>query len=124
MLRLGFASGLPTLRSAPLTRGCVVVQAIAVAAAYARDDWPLLVVAPASCRLLWADELERWLPGVLAPRDITLIFSKEDRVATPEQLTKVCVVPIRKHIDLRMWCVTKDLEGKPPLGRQSRANGG
>jgi SNF2 family DNA or RNA helicase len=28
-------------------------------------EWqPLLVIRPASLRLLWAEELEKWLPGL------------------------------------------------------------
>ncbi len=37
------------------------VQAIALAASFA-EDWPLLVVCPASLRYVWAAELEKWLP--------------------------------------------------------------
>ena len=46
------------------------VQAIAMAACY-REEGPLLVVCPASMRLVWADELERWLP-FLSPLDVHL----------------------------------------------------
>lgn len=28
----------------------------------AQDEWPLLVIAPASMRLVWAEELEKWMP--------------------------------------------------------------
>lgn len=58
------------------------VQAIALASCYA-DEWPLLIVVPASLRLVWAEELEKWLPHV-SPRDIKVIeggkdkFSKKD----------------------------------------------
>lgn len=41
-------------------------QAILLAAQFA-DEWPLLVVCPASMRYIWAAELERWLPTGLAP---------------------------------------------------------
>ena len=37
------------------------VQGIALASCY-RQEWPLLVIVPASLRLMWAEELERWLP--------------------------------------------------------------
>lgn len=46
------------------------LQAIAMAACY-REEGPLLVVCPASMRLVWADELERWLP-FLSPLDVHL----------------------------------------------------
>ncbi len=45
-------------------------QAIAIAACY-REEWPLLVICPASLRLVWAEELERWLP-FLSPLDVHL----------------------------------------------------
>lgn len=49
------------------------VQALCVAQCY-RDEWPLLVIAPASLRLLWAVEIEKWLPDIL-PSDILLLTS-------------------------------------------------
>ena len=55
------------------------VQAIALASCY-EDEWPLLVVVPASLRLVWAEELERWLPH-LRPSSIHVIEGKEHRVA-------------------------------------------
>lgn len=39
------------------------VQALAIATCY-RDQWPLLVVAPAALRLVWVEQIEVWLPGV------------------------------------------------------------
>lgn len=45
-----------------------------------QDEWPLLIVVPASLRLVWAEELERWLPH-LRPSRIHVIEGKEHRVA-------------------------------------------
>lgn len=58
------------------------VQAIALACHY-RREWPMLVVVPASMRLVWADELEKWVPG-LQPGDINVVYkmSDTDRLAT------------------------------------------
>lgn len=39
------------------------VQAIALARLF-RHEWPLLVIAPPSMKLAWADELEKWLPDM------------------------------------------------------------
>jgi hypothetical protein len=40
-------------------------------------DWrPLLVICPASLRLTWADELDRWLPG-LPPSQIHVVDASE-----------------------------------------------
>lgn len=55
------------------------VQAIALAAAYRTDDWPLLVVAPSSLRLVWAEEMEKWLLD-LSPRNIHVIMDKTDAI--------------------------------------------
>ena len=38
-----------------------------------QEEWPVLVVVPASLRLMWAEELERWLPHI-RPRDVHIIF--------------------------------------------------
>lgn len=55
------------------------VQAIALASCF-QEEWPLLVIVPASLRLVWAEELEKWLPH-LRPACIHLVEGKEDRVA-------------------------------------------
>ena len=54
------------------------VQALALATCY-RDKWPLLIVVPASLRLSWAEEIEKWIPDV-SPEDIHIIFDKHDRL--------------------------------------------
>lgn len=43
-----------------------------------QEEWPLLVIVPASLRLVWAEEIERWLPHV-RPGDVTVIEGKDDR---------------------------------------------
>ncbi len=47
-----------------------------------QEEWPLLVVAPAGLRLVWAEELEKWLPQ-LRPSTIHVIEGREGRVAPP-----------------------------------------
>lgn len=54
------------------------LQAIALASCY-REEWPLLVVCPASLRLVWAEELEKWLPQ-LRPARIHVIEGREQRI--------------------------------------------
>lgn len=44
------------------------LQALAAMACY-REEWPLLIVVPASLRLVWAEAVEAWLP-FLRPTDI------------------------------------------------------
>jgi len=53
------------------------VQAIALAACHMHEWTPLLVVCPASIRLLWCEELEKWLPS-LRPCDITVVQGNAD----------------------------------------------
>lgn len=53
------------------------------------DAWPLLVVVPASMRLVWAEELEKWLPD-LPPHEIRVIEGKADRVI-PRDIPQVTV---------------------------------
>jgi SNF2 family DNA or RNA helicase len=42
-----------------------------------RDEWPLLIVVPASMRYSWIDEIEKWLPD-LHSTDICLVRSGQD----------------------------------------------
>lgn len=99
------------------------VQAIALASCY-QDEWPLLVVAPASLRLVWAEELEKWLPH-LRPGAIHVIEGKEHRLAqvggagrgpgpgarAGRQLLQA--VPACEHAPIRRCCVALPL----PPGR-------
>ena len=58
--------------------------------AIAQDEWPLLVVVPASLRLAWAEELARWLPH-LRPSAVHLIEGRTDR------LDGSTAPPVRAH---------------------------
>uniref|UniRef100_A0A8C4QQN8 SWI/SNF-related matrix-associated actin-dependent regulator of chromatin subfamily A-like protein 1 n=1 Tax=Eptatretus burgeri TaxID=7764 RepID=A0A8C4QQN8_EPTBU len=53
------------------------VQAICIAAYY-RQDWPLLVVAPSSVRFTWAEAFRRWLPA-LDPQEIQVVVKCRDK---------------------------------------------
>lgn len=71
------------------------VQALALAAAYRSDSWPVLVIVPASMRLQWAEEFEKWLPG-LNPGSIHLIADKSDQLRpTDKTLPPVCIISFR-----------------------------
>ena len=45
-----------------------------------QDQWPLLVVVPASLRLAWAEELAKWLPHV-RPSQVHVIEGRTDRLS-------------------------------------------
>lgn len=64
------------------------LQAIALASCY-EPEWPLLVVVPASLRLVWAEEFERWLPH-LRPCSVHVIEGKEQRLTGSGAGAKVC----------------------------------
>ena len=40
------------------------IQAICIAYLY-KNDWPMLIVTPASLKFTWRDEILKWLPSVL-----------------------------------------------------------
>lgn len=44
-----------------------------------QEDWPLLIIVPASLRLVWAEELERWLPH-LRPSTIHVIENSATKI--------------------------------------------
>lgn len=54
------------------------VQAICIAAYY-RNEWPLLVVAPSSVRFTWAEAFRRWLPS-LSPDSINVAVKAKDNL--------------------------------------------
>ncbi|KAF2076050.1 hypothetical protein CYY_002664 [Polysphondylium violaceum] len=50
------------------------IQAIAVACYYI-TEWPLLIITPSSLRLPWADQIEKFLGGVIDSLDIKVIMN-------------------------------------------------
>jgi len=58
------------------------IQAIATCCAF-RDDWPVLIIVPNSVRLVWADELERWIPD-LGPEAVNVVKTSSDLISTFE----------------------------------------
>ena len=53
------------------------VQAIGLAYIY-KNDWPMLIITPASLKFTWKDELLNWLPS-MRPEDIHLFKKGNER---------------------------------------------
>ncbi len=52
------------------------IQALSVAYYY-REQWPLLIVVPASLRYSWVEEIEKWFPDI-DPSEINIIQNGSD----------------------------------------------
>ena len=75
-----------------------------------QEEWPLLIIVPASLRLVWAEELERWLPH-LRPSSIHVIEGKSDRLQGSD-LPAVCITSY--EMMQRLTCdACKGTDGKP-----------
>ncbi|MEE6488805.1 hypothetical protein FKM82_015387 [Ascaphus truei] len=57
------------------------IQAICIAAYY-REEWPLLVVAPSSVRFTWAEAFHRWLPSVNAESVNVIVTGRDCQTAS------------------------------------------
>eukprot|EP00760_Papus_ankaliazontas_P015126 PhM_4_TR16358/c0_g2_i1/m.81850 len=64
----------------------------AIATMDSLEAYPCLVVCPASVRVMWADQLERWLPHRIEPRDVHLVQSCNDRLGPHEIASKKVVL--------------------------------
>lgn len=58
------------------------VQALAVAACYGPDDWPLIIVTPSTMKLVWLDAVRTWLPPSLQPAEEDLLVVNDGKTAT------------------------------------------
>jgi SWI/SNF-related matrix-associated actin-dependent regulator 1 of chromatin subfamily A len=47
------------------------IQALGIAYIY-KQDWPLLIITPASLKFIWRDEILKWLPDFVCSEDIQL----------------------------------------------------
>lgn len=57
------------------------IQAICIAAYY-REEWPLLVVAPSSVRFTWAEAFQRWLPSVTSDSINVIVTGRDGQSAS------------------------------------------
>ncbi len=67
------------------------LEALSIAAVY-RDEWPLLIVCPASVRLTWAKQVERWYHFLNPVQDIQVFRSHADQIMPG---VRVCIVSYR-----------------------------
>lgn len=75
-----------------------------------QEEWPLLIIVPASLRLVWAEELEKWLPH-LRPSSIHVIEGKSDRLQG-SALPAVCITSY--EMMQRLTCdACKGTDGRP-----------
>ncbi len=75
-----------------------------------QEEWPLLIIVPASLRLVWAEELEKWLPH-LRPSSIHVIEGKSDRLQGAN-LPAVCITSY--EMMQRLTCdACKGIDGRP-----------
>ena len=75
-----------------------------------QEEWPLLIIVPASLRLVWAEELEKWLPH-LRPSSIHVIEGKSDRLQGSD-LPAVCITSY--EMMQRLTCdACKGIDGRP-----------
>ncbi|KAH7280039.1 hypothetical protein KP509_37G049700 [Ceratopteris richardii] len=85
------------------------IQAISLAACYAKEG-SILIVCPASLRLMWAEELERWLPFLL-PADVHLVFGRKTRIPDGAKTPKVVVISytmlcrLKKQMMMHKWAL-------------------
>jgi SNF2 family DNA or RNA helicase len=54
----------------------------ALGAAVCMQGWPLLIICPATMRLVWAEECERWLPKLTLVLMVTCVTSTKVRILT------------------------------------------
>ena len=84
------------------------VQAIALSLCY-KDKWPLLVIVPASLRICWAEEFEKWIPD-LYPSEIHIVFDSGDKIWSrieSEDFPKITIISYQMLRQLScMTCVT------------------
>ncbi|CAG9328542.1 unnamed protein product [Blepharisma stoltei] len=52
------------------------IQGVSIAACY-EDEWPVLVICPASVKLNWRDEFLKWVPN-LTPKDFNVIQNSKN----------------------------------------------
>lgn len=94
------------------------LQGIALASCY-QETWPLLIIVPAALRLMWAEELEKWLPALVRPGDIHLIEGSKTRVERSKKLPLITITSY--EMAGRLTCKACKQEGGKELGEAKKA---
>ena len=55
------------------------IQAIGISLLY-KENWPLLIICPASLKFVWRDELLKWIPDINDDKDIQIFNSGKDEL--------------------------------------------
>ena len=88
--------------------GCgKTIQALAAMAAFA--TWPVIIITPASLRLVWVEEMERWLPQILRPSEIHVIFESNDMLPQSRELPISAKVVITSFTMCRLLTASGNL---------------
>eukprot|EP01022_Parablepharisma_sp_SALTPOND_P029228 TRINITY_DN728_c0_g1_i12.p1 TRINITY_DN728_c0_g1~~TRINITY_DN728_c0_g1_i12.p1 ORF type:complete len:603 (-),score=97.59 TRINITY_DN728_c0_g1_i12:519-2327(-) len=72
------------------------VQALAISYLY-REDWPLLILAPSSLKLLWRDEIVKWLPMI--PKDEIEVISCSKKAFTSRSQIYIMSFDMAKNVE-------------------------
>ncbi|KAK2962323.1 putative TATA-binding protein-associated factor 172 [Blattamonas nauphoetae] len=92
------------------------LSSLSIACAY-QQNWPLLVICPATLRLQWADEIEKWCQPILTKNQVTanpvhVVMSQKDTMRGGELAVVIsydlCVKMIKDIIRMRFGIVIAD----------------
>lgn len=106
------------------------IQALGIASYY-RAKWPLLIIAPASLRQVWSDQLFMWLDNI-TPDDVTIVMNSKndvfreskiaiisyelvDRIGSNKFTFGVVIVDESHHI--KSWKAKRTLACQPVIER-------
>ena len=60
------------------------IQAIGISSLY-KENWPVLIICPASLKFVWRDEILKWIPDINNDKDIQIFKSGKDEFISDEK---------------------------------------